>query len=289
MTNLTKLTTEAGAGADHSKTATSEAELIAAFDDIAASIIAHMGHSDIQISDGITDLSQTVQKSTLVSFAEDDFTYYKGHKATQKDVAAGKASAVGDMVWEPWTPSSENCAEAVYNKTTKAVEWNMGEGFMPQDGYTYQVRFKVWPSQEAYDLLADLNNGVKNYADLSEEEKAQIKEPASPGGMYTLKTNSETSYTYREATKSGDTVTPIGDPSEPGSFDDVDPLELTTKPLKVQKLWHYNYVDSRELASSITMQLYGVDPDGVTSHDFKEITLSKEAGTLRITISPMVL
>ena len=274
VTNLTKLTTEAGAGADHSKTATSNEELVAAFDDIAASIIAHLGHSDVKITDGITDLTQTVQKSTLVNFAEDDFTYYKGHTATAEDVAAGKATAEGDMVWESWTPSSESCAEAVYNSTTGAVEWNMGEGFMLEDGYTYQVRFKVWPSQAAYDLLADLNNGVKSYNNLTDAEKAQIKEPTTPGGMYTLKTNSDTNYTYREATKSGDTVTPVGEPSDPGHFPDVDPLELTTKPLKVQKQWHNNYVDSRALTDSITMELYGVDSDGVTSHDFKEITLT---------------
>ena len=275
VTNLTKLTTEAGAGADHSKTATSNEELVAAFDDIAASIIAHLGHSDIKITDGITDLTQTVQKSTLVNFAEDDFTYYKGHAATAEDVTAGRASSVGDMIWESWTPSSEGCAEAVYDTGTGAVEWNMGETFMLEDGYTYQVRFKVWPSQEAYDLLADLNNGKKNYSSLSDAEKAQISEPTTAGGMYTLKTNSETSFTWREATKSGETVTPIGEPSEPGSFPDVDPLELTTKPLKVKKQWHNNYVDSRTLTDSITMELYGVDSDGVTSHDFKEITLSQ--------------
>ena len=89
VTNLTRLTTEAGAGADHSKTATSNEELVAAFDDIAASIIAHLGHSDVKITDGITALTQTVQKSTLVNFAEDDFTYYKGHAATEEDVPRG--------------------------------------------------------------------------------------------------------------------------------------------------------------------------------------------------------
>lgn len=244
--------------------------------------MALMGHSDIRISDGITDLTQTVQKSDLVNFAEDDFTYYKKHDydiADQADVDAGRAQAVGEKImvngsWESWTPSSEGCAEAVYNSETGAVEWNMGEGFMPQDGYTYEVRFKVWPSQEAYDLLADLNNGVKTYASLTDGEKAQISEPSVPGGMYTLKTNSETSYTYREATKSGDQVTPTGEPCEPKSFPEVDPLELTTTPLKVMKQWHNNYVDSRTLTESITMQLYGVDPDGTTSHDFKTITLT---------------
>ena len=141
------------------------------------------------------------------------------------------------------------------------------------------MRFKVWPSQEAYDLLADLNNGKRTYEGLSDEEKAQIKEPKKAGDPYTLRTNSDTSYTYAEATKSGDTVTVIPDTtSDPGHFDDVDPLLLSTKPLRVKKQWHNNYVDSRTLTDSITMELYGVDPGGETSHDFKTITLTAAGG-----------
>ena len=274
VSKMERLSNDAGGNGNY--TATTSTELEHAFNDIAESITALMGHSDVKITDGITDLTQTVQKSSLVNFAEDDFTYYKGHAATAEDVANGRATSVGETVWESWDPSSEGCAEAVYNTNTGAVEWNMGEGFMLEEGYTYQVRFKVWPSQDAYDLLADLNNGKKSYDSLTAAEKAQISEPATEGGVYTLKTNSETSYTYREATKSGETVTPTGDPSEPGSFPEVDPLELTTKPLKVKKQWHNNYVDSRTLTDSITMELYGVDSDGSTSRSFKTFTLSKD-------------
>ena len=280
VTSLEQFGSEAGAGGNY--TATSSSALEDAFDDITAKIVALMGYSDIKISDGITSLTQIVQKSTLVNFAEDDFTYFKKHDydiATQKDVDEHRASAVGEKLqvngdWEIWDPTSEGCGEAVYNTATGAVEWDMGEGFMLEEGYTYQGRFKVWPSQDAYDLLADLNNGKKSYDSLSDVEKAQISEPTEAGGMYTLKTNSDTSYTYREATKSGDTVTPTGDPSEPGSFPDVDPLKLTTRPLKVKKQWHNNYTASREPVSSITMELYGVSADGSWSQNFKKITLS---------------
>ena len=185
-------------------------------------------------------------------------------------------------VWNDWDPTSEGCAKAVYNTTTKAVEWNMGESFMLEDGCTYQVRFKVWPSQKAYDLLADLNNGKKSYDSLTDAEKAQISEPTEAGGMYTLKTNSETSYTYREATKSGDTVTPTGDPSKPGSFPDVDPLELTTKPLKVQKLWHNNYAANVETVESITLELYDINASGQERQTFKTITLTICAGAEKV-------
>ena len=155
----------------------------------------------------------------------------------------------------------------------------MGDSFMPQEGYTYQVRFKVWPSQEAYDLLADLNNGKKSYSELTDDEKAQIKEPVAPSTMYTLKTNDDTAYTYKEATLIDGVVTPVGNPSEPGSFDDVDPLELTTRPLKVQKQWKHNYVDSREAETDITLELYGVNPDGQQEKTFKTIDLNKNTET----------
>ncbi len=286
VTSLEEFGREAGAGGNY--TATSSSALEDAFDDITAKIIALMGHSDVQITDGITDLTQTVQKSDLVNFKEDDFTYYKERLATEEEISDSTKIPEGAVienrdgvkytVWNDWDPTSEGCAKAVYNTATKAVEWNMGEGFMLEEGYTYQVRFKVWPSQAAYDLLADLNNGVKSYSSLSDAEKAQISEPTTTGGMYTLKTNSNTSYTYREATKTGETVTPTGAPSEPGSFPDVDPLQLTTKPLKVMKQWHNNYVDSRTLTDSITMELYGVDSDGTTSHNFKTFTLTKDGG-----------
>ena len=273
--NLEQFNTDAGA--DGYYPATSSEALTSAFEDIKKRIAAMAGYSDFQITDGITDLTQTVQKSTLVNFPDDDFTYYKGHAATAEDVKNSLATTVGEMVWETWNPTSEACAEAEYKNG--AVVWNMGSSFMPQEGYTYQVRFKVWPSQEAYDLLANLNNApnpAAAYAALDESVRKQISEPTTSGGMYTLKTNSVTSYNYKDATIVDGTVTPNGDDllKPAGEFGDVDPLELTTRPLKIKKQWHNNYAANREPVSSITMQLYGVDSDGTTSHDFKTITLN---------------
>ena len=273
----------ADAGADGYYSATSSDSLTQAFEDIKKHIAAMAGYGDFQISDGITALTQTVQKSELVSFADDDFTYYKGkvdHAATQADVDAGRAKNVGDPVvltWSDWDPDSENCATAKYENG--AVVWNMGSSFMPQEGYTYQVRFKVWPSQEAYDLLADLNNSADPaaaYAALDRSVKDQIAEPETPGGVYTLKTNSKTSYNYKDATIVDGTVSTSGENllNPAGEFDNVDPLELTTKPLKVKKQWHKNYSASREPVDHIAMELYGVDSDGTTSHDFKTFTLT---------------
>ena len=286
--NLTDLVTGAGENEDHSKGVTTEQELNDAFDEFARSVIALKGHSDINIVDGITELTQTVRKSDMVDFAEDDFTYYKGHAATQEEVRAGKASRVGDMVWVEWSPASERCELATYNTETGAVEWHMGDKFMPQDGYTYQVRFKVWPSQEAYDLIAGLNNGIYVMDDDAEVIRKTSDNSVAYGERYYhqisgtypnyhLKTNAETSYTYCEATKTGSGITITSDPCEPGSFPEVDPLDLTTKPLKIMKRWYYNYSASRDAEQSIDLELYGVNPDGTTTPTFKTITLTGDA------------
>ena len=46
----------------------------------------------------------------------------------------------------------------------KNVSWNLqkpdGSYYILEDGWNYQVNFKIWPSQPTYDLIAALNNGI---------------------------------------------------------------------------------------------------------------------------------
>lgn len=42
------------------------------------------------------------------------------------------------------------------------MTWELGDDYQLADGVTYKVIFTVWPSQEAYDYLADFNNREKN-------------------------------------------------------------------------------------------------------------------------------
>ncbi len=292
ISNLTNLLNDSSVPSDHGYTATNSQQLTNAFKDIAARIIGTLGHSSISISDGITELTQIVRKTNLVSdaaFAEDDFTYWKGkvdHLATQEDVTAGRAQKVGDPVvleadWGSWDPASENCEPAKYEDG--AVVWNMGDRFMPKEGYTYQVRFKVWPSQEAYDLLAGLNNGIYVKDDTAKVIRNSDGEEvygtdyynqiSGAYPSYQLKTNDDTSYSYKEATLIDGIVTPIPESGGSGSFDDVDPLHLTTSPLKVQKQFEYNYVDSKKPEDSVTLELYSKTDAGEWADTFKTITL----------------
>ena len=248
------------------------------------------GYSDVQITDGITAMTQTVQKSGLVNLPEDDdFEYFKGLEATQADVDAGRAANVGDVIWEPWTAeqmAEEHAGRATYEGG--AVKWNLGEQFMLEEGVHYKVDFTVWPSQEAYDILADLNNGYvretsgaltrygadgdtpeaaadKAYEHLPQDVKDQI---TKSGGKYILKTNEDDAgYSYKKATKEGTNgeVTTNGDAIE-GTFDPVIPLNLEKDKLNVEKDWQASPIDSQG-PESVAMEVRG------GNKLFKELTM----------------
>ena len=73
-----------------------------------------------------------------------------------------------------------------------SVRWDLGNTVL-EEGVTYTVSFKVWPSQEAYDWLANLQNGTKTWADVvaaglyaSNGSNPQI---VKNGNSYSLLTN----------------------------------------------------------------------------------------------------
>ncbi|MBR2256672.1 MAG: VWA domain-containing protein [Blautia sp.] len=280
---LSKLINESGTSGKYYD-GNSESDVLNAVKDIKKEIKEiTFGYSDVQINDGITALTQTVKKTGMTTLPDsDDFEYFKGHAATQDDVAAGKASIVGEMVWEPWTEtqmSEEGAGLAKYEDG--AVKWNLGETFMLEDGVSYKVDFTVWPSQEALDILADINNSCRRdkatgqltvyassdaaYESLPEDIKAQIYKS---GGKYVLKTNEDDAgYSYKKATQEeGGLVTPQGNPI-PGTFDPVIPLKLRSDSIGVEKSFS-NLLDSRD-PTQIQLELWG-------NRLYKTFTLTKD-------------
>lgn len=215
-----------------------------AFADIEAAIIAKLGFSDIQMTDGITEMTQTVDKSGLTT-TDGSFTYWK------------KAKDATDFT--KWDPSSEGCEEARYDTASGAVKWDMGTNFMPEDGATYKVTWKVWPSQEAYDILAKCKNDPSYYDTLTDAQKAQItRTGTAPNYSYTLRTNEPgAGTTYKSATKSGSGITTEGDP-KPLPFNEVDPLGLASSQISIKKIWD-NQLDGREVTGSYK---FPVEADG---------------------------
>ena len=120
------------------------------FKKIAETALKNMGPSNISVDDGIPGLSSI---SANVAGEAGGYEYYK--------------STDGETFTEwPEAPG------AVYS-SENGVTWDLSEAGVVQAGTTYRIKFTVWPSQEAYDLLADLNNGIQKLP-LSDDKMVQL-------------------------------------------------------------------------------------------------------------------
>ena len=296
LDNLDDLVSQAGAGENHSVVATNQAKLVEAFEDIAERITGYTGQADIKMYDGITGLTNTISKvnqtdNNRLLGVDGDFTYWKSSvpegwkdwSDEQKsayvegmDYANSSSTPTGYENWSAeqkaafqagknatyteWTTrEADGCAAAEYNTETGAVEWNMGESFMLEDGIIYKVSFTCWPSQEAYDILAKLNNGTITFGDTelySNEVWDQFEGDASSG--YTLKTNAEgANTTYRKAANVDGTLT-VDDKTETLPFQHVPPMPLTKEDINVAKTWQASRIDTQD-PESVVMQVVGDD------------------------------
>ena len=251
VTKVQNLVDEAGGGTAY--LATDAAALEEAFENITHSIKTTLGFGDVEITDGITELTN-VEMKVMQEVDPDSFTYYKVTSAGQ----------------EEWDPASEGAGLASYNNETGAVIWDLGEGFQLEEGVTYMVKFRAWPSQEAYDLVADLNNGVKVYASgsensITEEERKQIVELAPPStdadgkpvqGSYALKTNTDTvNATYSQTSSTGETVTVSGDTGLIARYEEgtIENMDLASQLIKIVKIFDQS-LDPRDV-ESVTLKL----------------------------------
>ena len=287
VTRLQGLTTyaydDADKGADRTKNATDSDELTKAFNEITASIVALLGWGDINMTDGITSLANTVEKAKLVN-VDGNFEYWKapapeGWGSWNKKVRSGyilgtsgqpieypddydswsaadkngyvtaynQGKSLAQDDFTSWNPATENCERAYYDEESGSVKWDMGHNFVPESGCTYKVTFRVWPSQEAYDILANLKNGTMTYDGLTDAQKAQIIDLGN--GNYSLKTNDkEPNTTYKAARKTGDGVTTTGD-TQTLMFNDVGPMPLVPEKLTVKKDWDYDIGETHKAVS----------------------------------------
>ena len=171
------------------------------------------------------------------------------------------AYAIGKKVtFSEWTTrEADGCAAAVYNTETQAVEWNMGEKFMLEDGITYKVSFICWPSQKAYDIIAKLENKTITFGDTTvydQEIWNQFEGDDTTG--YKLKTNEEGANTkYRTATSISGNVT-AGDEQDPLYFQHVPPMPLEKEAINVAKNWQASRIDTQD-PEEVILQVVGDD------------------------------
>ena len=205
VTKVQNLTTQGGVDASHAFIASDEEAMENAFKAITEAIKSTLGFGNVEITDGITALSHS-EMEVMETVDPDSFQYYRWGGENNKYGADANHMS-------PWdTRDEDGCAAAWYDKDNDVVHWDMGDDFQLEDNVHYVVTFRVWPSQAAYDLVADLNNGIKDYDSLLPAEKAQVVEtgtdPTTGKKLYALKTNTDQlQATYNKTTESGGTVT----------------------------------------------------------------------------------
>ena len=191
---------------------TDAATLRAAFANIASTIVNKLGSTGVSVDDGVPSLASV---SAAVAGEAGGYEYYKATVADPED-----------SDFEPW----DDAPGASYSNDN-GVTWDLDNVGQLEKDTTYRIKFTVWPSQEAYDLIADLNNGLKEYDDLTEKEKMQISGNKTDG--YSMNTNTHLNTTY---TFNGKTYT------DPSGWTEED-MPLPTKTLSVEKKWN-NPVDA---------------------------------------------
>ena len=247
----------------HFQTASDQAALKAAFDSIIEDITKNFKFTDVTLTDGITDLTaQTGIVSGDVENFEYKITYTDARDNQQKTVPVTK-NADGTVTipsvtygyidnegkLNTVTTEATTITGANYTKSAEdhgSVSWNLEKTagtdkyYKLEAGWTYEVSFDVWPSQNAYDILAALNNGDLTFGDPNatwDGKKIDWTQFAGSEGNYSLLTNTSASVTYRQiSTKNGEEQPP----SEPKTSPIIQTpsMTLTSTQMKIQKVWN---------------------------------------------------
>lgn len=193
--------------------ASNAAQLSAALNEIATAISNSLGQSNVTVTDGVTSLSTI---SANVAGNPEGFIYKKNDKE--------------------WLDAPQAKIE------NHKVVWDLSSIGSLENGAKYSVEFDVWPSQDAFDLVADLNNGKQTYDSLSDEIKSQIKKD-DDAGNYFLKTNTDlkTNFTYNSQN--------LEENFDAGN----NSMEVLSSTISLEKLWENN-LDNRS-AEPVTLNL----------------------------------
>ncbi len=250
VTRMETFTSDVGAASDHYFPATSQSALTDAFDEIADAVTENLGFTDVSIDDGVTEMTSI--ESDALTGTPTNFVYRKG--TNQQDPTQN----------DEWT--GEGVPEAEITNDNHVI-WNIASIGALENGVTYSVTFTVWPSQESYDIIADINNGIirdengniirtgtpaEAYAAQPDSVKRQI---VIVDGVYTLLTNTGANVSYKFNGAEGTGGVEV---KKEGS------MELGTTYFGVHKDWH-NGMDTRTanvLTKEVDGKKYLIDSNG---------------------------
>ena len=222
--------------------ATDTEKLIQALTQITHDITTGVGYTNVELEDGVTTMTASNIK-TNAGGAVTGLKYYRS--------GGDYDSSANGGLGEEWT----DAPPATINDDGE-VDWDLGNTVL-ENGVTYTVTFVVWPKQESVDLVADLNNGIKNYDELTPEQKSQIN---VSGGKYTLKTNTDyptvTYSTVTTTTVDGQETTVISDPTTV-NITNPDPVDLAEAKMTVEKKWEDSLDSSQreEVGGEVVLDL----------------------------------
>ena len=233
--------------------ATDQAALNKAFKDIIQDIKKDLKYIAVSITDGITGL--TSKKAITGSTA--NFKYDVRGAGLTKAEREEALKAIGKT--------------AYYDAESQSVVWNLGNDYKLIPGATYSVSFTVWPTQEAYDVIADLNNGLTTWEEVQNKYRGQFERTGEePNYSYALLTNTSASVSYKTIeTTNGTEGTPSAE--KIGNIQEKPSMPLVSTKMTVQKIWQDNSDSATNRPKSIVLN---VIKDGKTESSYKTIELT---------------
>ena len=239
VTRMQSLTTAAGAPAENYYSAADTDALNQAIADILAKI-EMSGIGNASIGDGTTN-QVTTSSGEVAELLEVDTTSFKYYRS---------GGTYGTN--QPWA----DAPEAEFKNG--AVEWDLSEEGVLENGVRYTVTFDCYPSQTTYDTIAKLKNGDITYASLDSEIKKYIVD--NGGGSYSLLTNTNATLSY------DDTRDDAG--QQTVDYTNPDPVGTDAATMSVKKTWE-NELDARKVGS-INMTVL------MDNEEFHDVTLSAD-------------
>ena len=228
------LTDDAGSNsATNYYSAQNTAALNQAISDILAKI-EMAGIAQVDVADGTTNqvTTSTGEIAELLEVDTDSFKYYRS------------GGSYGTMT--EWAEAPKATFE------DGEVNWDLsGEGVL-ETGVRYTVTFDCYPSQEAYDIIAQLKNGDITYDELDSGIKPYIVD--NGGGSYSVLTNTNAYISYDD-TRDDEGVQTSGYRNPP-------PVATDASTLTVNKEWEGGNPDVEELTMTVLM-------DGEPFHETK--------------------
>ena len=165
---------------------------------------------------------------------------------------------------------------ASLNTTTGQVDWNLSSLGLLLDKVKYSVKFNVWPSQETYDLIANLKNEVISYENLDKNIKKYL---IKSGDGYTLYTNTEAKLVYSDSSQ--------GITGEEIAYVNPIPVGTDASQVTVKKEWQNAFAD-RDV-DSVTLKLTENGTENGASVTLSSSTDPKWSGNIYLSVGLMSL